>query len=177
MSDDFFDELNAEIGVALAKAGRVAKANSLRKTSNNMRASTSQRADAKAEWKSIQFELDEALWIDDKIFAMFSEQTCDGCGSTHRVFLQYMLRQRMIKRASTIRFIAVGKPVGNTIPRGVLSQPLRTHICSDCCGDFGFDLVSGDNLTLDYAHPLTVSRHYIQEDINEVTEENNDAEA
>lgn len=167
--DDFFADLNKEIATAIAKSKRVSAAKKARKAANNMRASTEERRIAKSEWLAISKELEAEQWRDEAIFTMFSEQSCDGCGSTHRTFLQYMLQQVLIRKPSTQRFVIITKPVCS-LPREVMVQPLTTHICADCCHEHDFDLTSPVRKVVSLPGTMTVSGNYVQDEIDEEDE-------
>lgn len=163
---DFFAELNAEIKQATDKAERMKKAEALRKASNNRFATKEQRQLSKAEYEKLRTELEAATWVTDAYYAMFSEQTCDGCGSTHRTFLQYMALQHSLRTRATQRFTPIARPNGLELPRHIMIQPLVTHICDDCCTEHGFDFTS-PNVLRRVPGQITVSAGYHQEDIND----------
>lgn len=161
--DDFFAELEAEIATATAKNKLKSDAVELRKKANNMRLPSATRAAASAEFKSISAILEAEAWTAVSTVALFTEQTCDGCGSVHRVFLQYMQLEQMKKKPSTQRWTRVAKP-HPTLPRESLIQPHHTHICEDCCEDHGFAIIGAARLPANQA--IAPSLNYLQEDIN-----------
>jgi hypothetical protein len=165
MSDDFFDQLNAEIAQITAKSKLKADATKLKKAANNMRLPASERQAALAEFRSIQSIVEADLWRAVKIAALFTEQKCDGCGSIHYNFLQYMLEEQMIKHPTTIRWTRVPIP-----PKGLarcsIIQPLATHVCADCGEDHGFNPQTPEVRLLPAEGGLTVSATYQQGDIN-----------
>lgn len=172
MSDDFFADLEAEMNKAMSKSKRASDAEKARKAANNMRASTEDRRIAKNQWLEISKEIEAEQWMDSAIFAMFSEQTCDGCGSTHRTFLQYMLQQSMVRRPSTQRFVMIRKPV-ESLPRRMMVQALTTHICAHCCEEHGFYQEGRKMIHLPSL--MTVSGTYIQDEIETDEEDYSDA--
>lgn len=161
---DFLEELDAELAVITAKQKAAKTAEDLRKKSNNMRLPSAVRSSAKADYLAVQAEADKLLWSARTSIALFSEQTCDGCGSTHRTFLQYMEHQVHNSKPTNQRWVRVSKP-HPALPRESMIQPLSTHICSDCCEDHGFGLEPG-SLRLETSASITVPATYIQEDIN-----------
>ncbi len=170
MSDDFFAELNAEIAKATAKTRLKSDADKLRKTAHNMRLSPRQRAEAAAEFKSIQAIVEAEMWEVVRCGALFSEQSCDGCGSIHHNFLQFMQEERRVKDHRTRRWIRVALPQSGLALETII-QPLTTHICSDCCEDHGFNVMAPSIRLLPREGALTVSATYAQGDINEPPQE------
>lgn len=163
---DLFAELEAEIKVSLAKSERIKRAEELRKAANNRFASKESREISRAEYNKLREELEAATWETDAYYAMFTEQTCDGCGSVHRTFLQYMAHQFNLRTRSATRFTPIRKPNGVELPRHVMVQPLATHICSDCCDEHGFYLTQKQFVMRENG-VITVASMYEQEDIND----------
>ncbi len=174
MSDDFFDLLNAEIAVAVAKTKLKSDATKLRKTAHNMRISPERRAEAAAEFKAIQAIVEANEWEIMRSAAMFTEQSCDGCGSVHHNFLQYMQEERKVRDRRTRRWIRAERPVSGLECETII-QPLATHICSDCCDDHGFNVHAPTIRLLPREGALTVSPTYYQGDINDPSEEDRPA--
>ena len=164
MPDDFFATLDAEIAVALAKTKSRDDAEALRKKSLNMRLSQTERARASSEWKEIKALLDDEQWQVISLIALFTEQSCDGCGSVHTMFMQYMELQRMTKRQSTQRWVRALSP-NFSLNRETLIQPVTTHICAHCSEDHGFSLDSASRLA-QRDHADGPSTSYSQDDIN-----------
>lgn len=167
--DDFFASLEADIAKEISKTRKVSDLEKARKAANNMRATTSDRAKAKAEWYAISKELEAQQWADDSIFAMFTEQHCDGCGSTHRTFLQYMLKQVMIRQPTTQRFVAITKPIA-TLPRDTMVQVHTTHICADCALEHNFDVNSPTRRVVNLYGAVSVSKNYEQGEPDDYSE-------
>lgn len=161
---DFLAELDAELAEVAAKAKKASQLEKLRKQTNNMRLPSNLRAEAKASYLALQAEADQFSWLPTTSIALFSEQLCDGCGSVHRVFLQFMELQTHRTKPSTQRWVRVSKPLSD-LPRESMIQPLSTHICADCCEDHGFG-ISPSTSRLETSTSITVSSNYIQEDIN-----------
>ncbi len=161
---DFLSALDAEISAEAAKLRQVSKLEKLRKTSLNNTIPHASRSAAKQEYLALQSEIDFYLWKPEATIALFTEQVCDGCGSVHRTFLQFMEKQVHIKKPSTHRWVRVAKPSPN-LPRESMIQPLVTHICADCCEDHGF-AISPDCDRLQLSASVSVSATYLQEDIN-----------
>ena len=170
MSDDFFDELNAEIEKALAKSKLKDDAAKAKKLAFDRTVGRRVREKAIAEWQTLQAILEAEQWTPVSVVAMFSEQHCDGCGSTHRLFLQYMEQQNNIRKSAGKRWIRVAYP-SQLLPHEVMIQPHRTHICPDCCEDHGFHLSQATPLTLSTS-ALNISETYLQGDINGPSEIN-----
>ncbi len=161
---DFFAELDAELATIMAKSKKAAQLKAARKKANNSRLPSATRQAAKSEFLALQSEVEASLWVPTASIALFTEQICDGCGSIHRTFLQFMELQTRVSKSSTQRWIRTSKP-HPALPRETMIQPLTTHICADCCIDHGFDF-HPDSTRLEISTSLTVSPNYIQEDIN-----------
>lgn len=170
VTDDFFAELEAEIASATAKSKLKADATTLKRRANNMRLSSKDRAEAAAEFKSIQAIVEADQWIAVRCAAMFAEQTCDGCGSVHHNFLQYMQEEHKVKDPRTRRWVRVPLP-NLLLEKETIIQPLLTHICSHCSEDHGFDVKRPSIRLLAREGSLTVSPLYVQGDINASPEE------
>lgn len=164
MSDDFLAQLDAELTTLAETSKKASKLESLRKKSLNNFIPHEARSAAKSEYLAIQFEVEALLWKPQTSIALFSEQVCDGCGSIHRTFLQFMEQQVHVKKPSTQRWVRVTKPQA-LLPRESMIQPLTTHICSDCCEDHGF-AISPASLRLETSTSITTSAAYLQEDLN-----------
>lgn len=164
MSDDFFAMLDAEIAT-ITKASKLrADREAAKKRANNMRASPEIRAAAKATFKALDAELSAQEWTSTKTIALFHEQSCDGCGSVHYTFLQFMEVQSLIRKPSTERSYRVAKP-DPKLPRETLVQPMLTHMCASCCEDHGFAVPTAKRLR-SRQEAVVPSFTYEQEDIN-----------
>ena len=162
--DDFFAELEADIAKHISATKLKQDRDAARKKANTHTLPASVRQAAAAEYKQIDQVLAAAEWTSVSTVALFTEQVCDGCGSTHRVFLQYMETQQLIRRPSTQRWNRVTKPTEG-LPRETLIQPMTTHICASCCEEHGFALLTADRLNRTNA-VVAPSMTYTQEDIN-----------
>ena len=162
MSDDFFAMLEAEIASAKSKAQLKSERDLAKKRANSPGLSTAARQRAAAEYKEISEILAAEEWRAETTSALFAEQSCDGCGSVHRVFLQFMETQVQISRPSTRRWVRVSAPRSD-LPRDVMVQKSITHICPDCASDHGF---ISETQVLVRDETLSPSTTYIQEDIN-----------
>lgn len=169
--DTFFAELEAEIASATAKSNLKADAAVLKKQANNMRLSATTRRRAAEDYRAIQAIVEAEAWQIIRSGALFAEQVCDGCGSIHYNFLQYMQEEEKIRDPRTRRWVRVFVPAEG-FPRETIIQPLATHICSDCCEDHGFDAKKPNIRLLAREGSLTVSSTYIQGDINGQAQEN-----
>jgi hypothetical protein len=163
--DPFFAELNAEIAKATAKSRLKSDAAKLKRDSLNMRLDIHTRRRAAEEFKSLQAIVEANAWEAVRCAAMFAQQQCDGCGSIHTNFLQFMQEEEKITNRSTCRWTRVPVPAAN-LPRETIIQPLNTHICADCCKDHGFSVAAPEIKLLPLEGALTVSPSYLQGDIN-----------
>lgn len=162
---DFLEELEAELSVNLEKIQREKAAEAARKAANNMRMPKAFREQSKEEYLALKAQIEADQWAVEASVAMFTEQRCDGCGSTHRTFLQYMERQYIVKKPSTLRWVRVTSARAD-VPRETLVQPMTTHICADCCEDHGFALEGPSRSDLPARGLITTSTTYAQDDIN-----------
>ena len=162
--DDFLAQLDAELSAQTAKSAKVKQLETLRQKAENLHVPSSVRGPAKAEWLTLSSELDTYIWQALSTSALFTEQTCDGCGSIHRTFLQFMEHQVHKTKPSTSRWVRVAKPQPS-LPRETLIQPLSTHLCSDCCEDHGFAFAPTTR-RLHLSESLTTSPLYHQDDLN-----------
>ncbi len=170
MTDDFFAELDAEIKLVTDKATIRQRAADAKKKSNNRWIPREQREAAEADYFQLRAIIEADLWKAIATVALFSEQQCDGCGSVHRLFLQYMEAQVQHKKLSNKRWIRTSVP-NSELPRETFFQPHRTHICAHCADDHGFKVEEGIALPISHA-PLSVSDNYLQGDINGPSEAN-----
>lgn len=162
--DDFFAELEADIAKHIAADKLKRDRDAARKKANTMTLPSAVRARASQEFRELNAMLSAQEWGSVKTVALFTEQTCDGCGSVHRIFLQYMELQQMIRKPTTQQWVRVSKPAAD-LPRETLLQPMATHICADCCEDHGFALLTASRLA-PRPEAITPSPNYMQEDIN-----------
>ena len=170
MSDDFFAELEAEIATATVRSKLKTSAVKLKRDAMNTRLSARARKQASDEYKAIQDIVEENQWKTRGFYAMFTEQACDGCSSVHHTFLQYMREEWLERKPSTKRWVRAGSPYGVIL--GTIIQPLKTHICSYCCEEHGFNIATPSMKLMAHNSMLTVSNSYSQEDINASFEEN-----
>ena len=106
-TDDFFAQLDAEIATFTKASKLKADREAAKRKANNMRAPASARAAAKAIFQALDAELAAQEWQAIKTIALFHEQTCDGCGSIHHTFLQFMEVSSLIRKPSTQRSICL----------------------------------------------------------------------
>lgn len=179
MSEDFdlFAELENEIAAATAKKALKSDAAKLKKQALNPRVSKRVRENAAAEFKAVQAIVEANQWEVIRCGALFAEQACDGCGSVHFNFLQYMQEEQPISgnRSRARRWVRVSLPIPG-VPIETIIQPLTTHICSDCCEDHGFNIHAPTIKLLPRDSGLTVSAGYTQGDINGAPEETGPSE-
>lgn len=164
MTDDFFAMLDAEIAVATKATKLKADRDAAKRRANNMQSPQALRAKAKSEFQMLDAQLSVQEWTSTATVALFQEQQCDGCGSSHLTFLQYMVEQELIRKPSTKRWVRATKPEPD-LPRESLVQPMLTHICSHCCEDHGFALLTAKKLK-PRRDAVSASNTYAQEDIN-----------
>lgn len=162
--DDFFAQLEAEIAEATKASKLKADRDAAKKRANTMTLPTAARQRAAEEYKALNAALAAAEWEALSTVAMFTEQSCDGCGSTHHVFLQYMELRKKVAGPPAQQWVRVSKP-NPSLPRETLLQPMLTHICSHCCEDHGFALLKASRLA-PRKDTLSPSLTYDQEDIN-----------
>lgn len=165
MSDDFFAELEAEIQEATAKKVLKSDAVKLKKQANNERLNKRIREKAAAEYKAVQAITEANEWEIIQCGALFAEQSCDGCGSIHYNFLQYMQQEQKLRDNRSRRWVRINLPVSGMALETII-QPLTTHICSDCCTDHGFNVKTPSIRLMPHGGALTVSAAYQQDDIN-----------
>ena len=170
MSDDLFAELDAEITAAVAKKKLKADAPKLKKQAHNLRLSPRQREQAAADFKAVQSIVEANQWEVARCGALFTQQSCDGCGSINYNFLQYMQEEFKVRDNRSRRWIRVTRPVEG-LPLETIIQPLKTHICSDCCEDHGLNVLMPSIILMPISGSLTVSSAYTQGDINAPPEE------
>ena len=166
MSDDFFAELEADIAKYVEADKLKRERDAAKKRANTMTLSPSIRAKASEEFRELNNLLAAQEWASIKTIALFTEQVCDGCGSTHLLFLQYMELQHKVVGAPAQRWIRVSKPQPEAaLPRESLLQPMTTHVCASCCEEHGFLLLTANRLA-PRQDAVTTSLTYHQEDIN-----------
>lgn len=117
-----------------------------------------------AELREIGEKLEQILWLPQASVAMFSIQHCDNCASDHSMFLSHMQRQVTSAGVHCSRFVRVPKP-DPTLPKEVIKQYTVTHVCVDCCEEFGYDFAGGQVKLATNSEPFAVSMKYQQEEI------------
>lgn len=158
MADKFFDALDVEIREQLRKTETIKKGTAARKRASTPFATAADRAN----WQEQQPIFEAEIYKSIATVALFAKQECDGCGSVHSMFLQYMERQIEYERPQNKRLKRVTKPAPG-LPRETLIQKTTTHICADCCTDHGFSIE--DNLII-IRDNIAPSQTYSQDDIN-----------
>jgi hypothetical protein len=167
MSDlDFLAELDAEIAKVSSKADLTTKRKKAMSALYNPRSTSSAKAKAKASLEGINAQLAAIIWKPEASVAFFVEQSCDGCGSVHRMFLQYMQREVTWKTAVTTRWSRVNRP-SPSLPREVIVQATETHVCGDCMEDHGFDYTTAEIKFISHSDPFVASPDYVQEELEE----------
>jgi hypothetical protein len=165
---DIFNLLNADIAKALEKTNLRKKAASLKKQAFDRTIGVAVRNKAMLEYRETMAMIEIEMWQPVGTAALITEQQCDGCGSLHRTFLQYMEIQQHRSRPSSRRWMRVSFP-NPTLPREVVIQPNKTHICPNCCEEHGFDVTTASFLGISPT-ALAVSDTYLQGDINAPSE-------
>lgn len=133
---DLLTELDAFLSNSSTKAKLEAKKDSLLKKANNRYSTTEARRQAKANLSSVLEELHQIQWKPTASVALFVEQSC-SCGSTHQIFLQFMLEEQTISRPKVTRFSRITQTIPG-LPAKSLKQRSSTNICPDCADAQGF---------------------------------------
>jgi hypothetical protein len=144
MSDfDFLASLDAEIAQATAKPKLEKDRKALMVKLRDNRLSRQAVTSLRNELSAVDQMLDSIIWTPMAAVAFFVQQDCDACGSTHKVFLQHMEKQSAGTHNPTTRYKRVRRP-NSDLPCEVIVQQTTTHICADCCEDFGFSFPSAE---------------------------------
>ena len=147
--DDFLADLEAEIASDLDKRRKAVEAEALRRKSLNQRLPLQTRLAARTAFRQTAAEIEALNWETIGVAAIFTEQTCRRCGSIHRIFLQFMLRERRwVVKPFTERYIrlAPNATLPEELPRSVIIQPHITQICESCCAAEGFAILTATRL-------------------------------
>lgn len=160
---DFLARLDKEIAKVSLKAELERSLISDRKKLHSNKLSGEEKQAFRERYMRTALHLDSIRWRAEAAVALFVTQHCDSCGSSHQVFLQHMERQATIHRPRVVRFHRVPKP-NLDLPKEVMQQITTTHMCSHCCEDYGFALVSAKTL-LAGNDPITIPPSYTQEEI------------
>lgn len=161
---DFLASLDAEIAAATAKPKLESDRKKLMARLRDNRLSREAAASIKSDLATVDSMLDSMIWTPMSAVAFFVQQDCDACGSTHRVFLQHMEKQSTGKANPTTRYKRVRRPSPD-LPCEVVVQQTTTHICADCCEDFGFSFPSAEIKFISTEAPFTISPTYEQDDL------------
>lgn len=166
---DILSQLDAELAKVSKKSALETERLRLSKKLQDRRIGDEQRQTLRAQLSSVSVELDLIRWRVESSVALFTTQHCDNCGSTHRVFLQFMEEQRTIRAPFVYRYVRVAKPTSG-LPTKVLNQLKTTHICADCCSDWSYDLNTA-TLILGHVEQLNIAPNYEPADLNSDLEE------
>lgn len=166
---DILSQLDAELAKVSKKSALETERLRLSKKLQDRRIGDEQRQTLRAQLTSVSAELDLIRWRIESSVALFTTQHCDNCGSTHRVFLQFMEEQRTIRSPFVYRYVRVAKPTSG-LPTKVLNQLKTTHICADCCSDWAYDLGNA-TLILGHIEQLNIAPNYEPADLNSDLEE------
>ena len=170
--DEIFAELDAEIALVAKNTSIKSNAEINRRKSLDIRRPKADRDVSKALYLEAVAIQEANAWLVEASCAMFTHQYCDGCGSSHWVFLQFMEKLSLIRLPTTVRWQRV-PALRDGFPRETIIQNHKTHICSHCASDHGFTLEGTfGTLDLSSAEPFGISPTYYQEDANATNEEN-----
>lgn len=165
--EDFFASMDAAISKVTAKSKLLDRKKKLQTDLNPARHMTTTTRDAlKRELHEVSAELERIQWLAIGSIALFTSQHCDNCGSNHSMFLQHMQEQVTSSGPRVTRYARVGRPASD-LPRRVVIQPTVTHVCADCCGEFGFDLAMAEIKFAEFSEPFAVSKTAVQEEIED----------
>jgi len=157
MSDDIFDQLDADIARITSKTKLEEEKKRLNQHIRKTNPDRKTRILLAGEIKEINEQLDSIQWFTTATVALFQEQHCTYCGSKHRIFLQFMNRQETTSGPKVRRLVRATKSQVGLIHEVILDKT-ETSICADCATDFGFDL---DNSFISkFGGTLAVPRGY-----------------
>lgn len=162
--NDFLLELDKELSAATSRAKLQSDIAKARGKILSSTVSAEAKVALRSEYAHLSEELAKILWRPIASVAFFSVQTCDYCASVHQTFLSHMQRQASITNKTVMRWVRMPKPIPD-LPTEVIKQITTTHICADCCHEFGFDLSSAEIKFSKYSEPFSVSVDYLQEEL------------
>lgn len=163
--EDFFSSLDESIAKVTNKEELLAKQSRLKKALRpSTRHNGTQHLQLGHELEQVTRQLEAIQWRSMASVALFAAQHCDNCGSDHSMFLHHMQRQQTTSGPKCQRWVRATKP-DPSLPREVVKQFTVTHVCGDCCGEFGFDLEKGDIKFARDSEPFATSLTAIQEEI------------
>jgi hypothetical protein len=161
---DFLASLDAEIAAATAKPKLESDRKKLMAKLRDNRLSREAAAGLRSELSAVDQMLETLVWTPMAATAFFVQQDCDSCGSSHRMFLQHMEKQSTGTHNPTTRWKRVRRP-NPDLPCEVVVQQSKTHMCADCCEDFGFHFPSAEIKFISTEAPFTISSTYEQDDL------------
>ena len=162
--DDFLLELDRELSVATSRAKLQSDVSKARGKLLSSTISAEAKGALREEYAHLSEELNKILWRPIASVAFFAVQSCDGCASVHKTFLSHMQRQASVTNRTVMRWVRTPKPIPD-LPTEVIMQATKTHICADCCHEFGFDLSTAEVKFSKYSEPFSVSVDYLQEEM------------
>jgi len=171
MTDDFLAQLDAEISAVVSRPKLESEKKKLMARLRDNRISREAQAENKLKLSEVDAILESMIWTPMAAVALFVEQTCDSCGSSHKMFLQHMEKQSTGKHNPTTRWKRVRRP-NDELPTEVIVQHSTTHMCADCCEDFGFSFPSAEIKFTSTEAPFTISPNYEQDELYAHAEEN-----
>lgn len=142
--DNEFLELDLILQRASEETLAKATVKNLRKAAKNFQSSAEARREAEARLREWEEKLE---WNSIANVALFHEQTCKCCGTTHRSFGGYLVFQTHRKTSHERRWINVQNPQPN-LPKEVAFQYSTTPICPICAGGAGWDFSHINSFTL-----------------------------
>lgn len=161
---DFFASLDAEIAQANLKPKLESDRKKLMARLRDNRIAREVQEAARQGIADIDATLDSLIWTPMAATAFFVQQDCDACGSSHRMFLQHMEKQSTGTKNPTTRWKRVRRP-NPDLPCEVVVQQSKTHMCADCCDDFGFSFPSAEVKFVSTDAPFTISPTYEQDEL------------
>jgi hypothetical protein len=170
MTDDFLASLDAELSVLASRPKLETERKKLMSKLRDNRTSKYEGGVLKAKLSEVDATLEAMIWTPMAAVAFFAEQSCDSCGSSHRMFLQHMEKQSTGKFRPTTRWKRVSRP-NPDLPTEVVIQHSVTHICFDCCEDHGFSFPSAELKFISSEAPFTISPTYEQDELYAHAEE------
>lgn len=162
---DFLASLDAEIAQANLKPKLESDKKKLMARLRDNRISREVQAAARAGIAEIDATLEALIWTPMAATAFFVQQDCDACGSSHHTFLQHMEKQSTGTKSPVTRWKRVRRP-NPDLPCEVVVQQSTTHMCADCCDDFGFDLTFKQVKFVSTEAPFTISPNYEQDELH-----------
>jgi hypothetical protein len=161
--DDFFSSLDAEVSKLTAKPRLEAEKKALLQKVRKGDPDRQGRIILAGQIKEITAQLEAIQWRQIATIGLFQEQHCTFCGSIHRMFLQFMAKQEATSGPKCTRFVRSTKMEAG-FPSETVLHKTKTTVCSDCAGDFGFDLDNAMTKLGEVTEPFAIPQGYVQEE-------------